>query len=410
MTPEEVKSYLRERKITVEGSECPRPVRTFAEACLPDYLIKELEGHGFTGPTPIQAQGWPAVMSGRDVIGIADTGSGKTLAFLIPAIVHINAQPLIEPGDGPIVLILTPTRELAMQIQEEAIKFSSACRIRTACVYGGTTRAQQAAMLREGVDIVVATPGRLVDMLETRKTNLRRVTYFVLDEADRMLDMGFEPVIRKVAELVRPDRQTLFWTATWPQQIQDVAQEFVRNPVKIVVGNVEVHAAASVQQCIRVCKEGEKEALLRELLEEIAVDGAKIIIFTETKRSADALTKNLRVEGWPAFALHGDKLQEEREWVLSEFRSGRTPILVATDIAARGLDVKDVRYVVNYTIPQTPETYVHRIGRTGRTGSGSVGKAYSFFTPEDFAAAGWLANLLKSSNQPVNPQLLPFVK
>lgn len=410
MTPDEVKDYLRKNKITVEGSECPRPVRTFAEACLPDYLIKELEAQGFTGPTPIQSQGWPAVMSGRDVIGIADTGSGKTLAFLVPAIVHINAQPLIEPGDGPIVLILTPTRELAMQIQEEAIKIAAACRIRTACVYGGTTRAQQAALLRDGADIVVATPGRLVDMLENRTTNLRRVTYFVLDEADRMLDMGFEQVIHKVAELVRPDRQTLFWTATWPVAIQEAAQEFVRNPVKIVVGNEEVHAAATVQQSVRVCKEAEKMGLLKELLEEISVDGARIIVFAETKRSVDALTKDLRVDGWPAFALHGDKLQEEREWVLSEFRSGRTPILVATDIAARGLDVKDVRYVVNYTIPQTPETYVHRIGRTGRTGSDVAGKAYSFFTPEDFAAAGWLVNLLKSSNQPVNPQLIPFIK
>merc|ERR1712225_159282 len=191
------------------------------------YVMSEVKAQGFPAPTAIQSQGWPMALSGRDVVGIAETGSGKTLTYCLPAIAHINAQPLLSPGDGPIVLVLAPTRELAVQIQEECTKFGASSRIRNTCVYGGVPKGGQARDLRRGCEIVIATPGRLIDMLESGKTNLRRVTYLVLDEADRMLDMGFEPQIRKIVSQIRPDKQTSMYTATWPKEVESIAKDFL---------------------------------------------------------------------------------------------------------------------------------------------------------------------------------------
>merc|ERR1712003_551064 len=209
----------------VEGHDIPKPVRTFEEASFPEYVLEEVSRAGFKEPTPIQVQGWPIALSGRDMVGTAETGSGKTLAFLLPAVVHINAQPYLSKGDGPIVLALAPTRELAIQIQEEANRFGSSSKIKNTVVYGGVPRRTQQQDLRDGVEIVIATPGRLIDFLDAGDTNLKRLTYLVLDEADRMLDMGFEPQVRKITSQVRPDRQTLMWSATWPPQIQDLAKD-----------------------------------------------------------------------------------------------------------------------------------------------------------------------------------------
>ncbi len=211
----------------------PKPVSTFEEASFPEYVLAEVTRAGFSEPTPIQAQGWPMALLGRDLVGLAETGSGKTLAYLLPAVVHINAQPHLAPGDGPIVLCLAPTRELAVQIQAECAKFGTTSRIKSTCVYGGAPKGPQAGDLRRGVEIVIATPGRLIDMLESRITNLRRVTYLVLDEADRMLDMGFEPQIRKIVAQIRPDRQTLLWSATWPKEIQALGRDFLHDPYQV---------------------------------------------------------------------------------------------------------------------------------------------------------------------------------
>ncbi|KAJ2286285.1 ATP-dependent RNA helicase dbp2, partial [Coemansia sp. RSA 2706] len=214
---QEVDDYRRQHEMTVTGDSIPKPITSFSEATFPSSVMTEIAKLGFESPTPIQSQGWPMALSGRDMVGIASTGSGKTLAYTLPGIVHINAQPLLQPGDGPIVLILAPTRELAVQIQTECNKYGANSRIRNTCVYGGTSRGPQARDLRRGVEICIATPGRLIDMLQSGATNLRRVTYLVLDEADRMLDMGFEPQIRKIVDQIRPDRQTLMWSATWPK-------------------------------------------------------------------------------------------------------------------------------------------------------------------------------------------------
>jgi ATP-dependent RNA helicase DDX5/DBP2 len=252
--------------------------------------------------------------------------------------VHINAQPFLEPGDGPIVLVLAPTRELAIQIQQEATKFGHTSRIKNTCLYGGVPRGPQMRDLQRGVEIVIATPGRLIDMLESGKTNLRRVTYLVLDEADRMLDMGFEPQIRKIVDQIRPDRQTLMWSATWPKEVQALARDYLKEYIQVNIGSLEISASHNVTQNVEIVQESDKRSKLLKNLEKIMEEKEnKTLIFTGTKRAADEITRFLRQDGWPALAIHGDKGQSERDWVLKEFRSGKAPVMVATDVAARGL-------------------------------------------------------------------------
>ncbi|GKD22916.1 DEAD-box ATP-dependent RNA helicase 20, partial [Tanacetum coccineum] len=260
----------------------------------------------------------------------------KTLSYLLPALVHVAAQPPLGHGDGPVVLVLAPTRELAVQIQQEAGKFGAHSRIRSTCIYGGAPKGPQIRDLQRGVEIVICTPGRLIDMLEARHTNLRRVTYLVLDEADRMLDMGFEPQIRKIISQIRPDRQTLYWSATWPKDVESLARQFLHNPYKVIIGSPVLKANQSINQVIEVVTDAEKYTRLIRLLKEM-MDGSRILIFVETKKGCDQVTRQLRMDGWPALSIHGDKRQDERDWVLAEFKSGRSLIMTATDVAARGL-------------------------------------------------------------------------
>lgn len=334
----EVSEFRKKHNMTVKGTDIPKPVETFDEAGFPNYVLKEIKQQGFPNPTSIQSQGWPMALSGRDVIGIAATGSGKTLSYCLPAIVHINAQPLLAPGDGPICLVLAPTRELAVQIQQECSKFGKSSRIKNTCVYGGVPRGQQIRDLARGVEICIATPGRLIDMLESGKTNLRRVTYLVLDEADRMLDMGFEPQIRKIVDQIRPDRQTLMWSATWPKEVQRLAYDYLKDYIQVNVGSLELSASHNITQIVEVVTDYEKRDRMIKHLEKAMEDKeSKILIFVGTKRVADDITKYLRQDGWPALAIHGDKQQNERDWVLNEFRTGKSPIMVATDVASRGI-------------------------------------------------------------------------
>lgn len=348
--PEEVEEYRRKKDIHVKGDGVPKPVTTFEEASFPEYVLAEVRRANFAEPTPIQAQGWPMALLGRDLIGLAETGSGKTLSYLLPAVVHINAQPFLKPGDGPIVLVLAPTRELAVQIQNECHKFGSSSRIKSTCVYGGASKGPQAGDLRRGVEIVIATPGRLIDFLESRTTNLRRVTYLVLDEADRMLDMGFEPQIRKIIGQIRPDRQTLLWSATWPKEIQSLAREFLNDPYQVLIGSPDLKANHRITQHFDFAADHEKYSKLIQILEK-EMDGRRILIFCHTKRGCDDITRQLRMDGWPALSIHGDKSQKERDWVLQEFRTGKHPIMIATDVAARGLGKLDTE------IPLTACTY-----------------------------------------------------
>jgi len=406
---EEIREFREKNEMKVFGTNVPRPVTTFDEAGFPGYVLSEINQLGFKTPTPIQAQGWPMALSGRDLVGIAETGSGKTMAYVLPAIVHINAQPLLEPGDGPIVLILAPTRELALQIQEECKKFGKSSRIRSTCVYGGVPKGQQIRELSSGVEIVIATPGRLIDMLKQNKTNLRRVTYLVLDEADRMLDMGFEPQLRQIVDQIRPDRQTLMWSATWPKEVQQLGRDYLHDYIQVNIGSLNLSANHNVKQIIEICTEEEKRTKLIDDLTHIMENGEnKTLIFTQTKRTADEITRYLRKDGWPALAIHGDKSQSERDWVMREFRTGSHPIMIATDIAARGLDVKDIKYVINYDFPTNIEDYVHRIGRTGR--AKTTGTSYTYFTFDNHKSSKALIKILEEANQEIPPKLLEFAR
>lgn len=258
-SPYEVEQYRRSKEITVDGRDVPHPIQHFHEANFPDYVMQGIENQGYDSPTAIQAQGWPIAMSGKDMVGIAQTGSGKTLAYILPAIVHINNQHPISRGDGPIALVLAPTRELAQQIQQVANEFGSSSYVRNTCIFGGAPKGPQARDLERGVEIVIATPGRLIDFLEKGTTNLQRCTYLVLDEADRMLDMGFEPQIRKIIEQIRPDRQTLMWSATWPKEVRKLASDFLNDYVQINIGSLQLSANHNILQIVDVCQEHEKE-------------------------------------------------------------------------------------------------------------------------------------------------------
>lgn len=282
---DDVQMYRATKEITVSGNNIPRPNQMFDEGNFPDHIMTTIQEQGWVEPTGIQAQGWPIALSGRDMVGIAQTGSGKTLAYMLPAAVHIVHQQRLNRGDGPIALILAPTRELAQQIQSVAQAYSARGCIRNTCLFGGSPKGPQARDLERGVEIVIATPGRLIDFLERGTTNLRRCTYLVLDEADRMLDMGFEPQIRKIIEQIRPDRQVLMWSATWPKEIQALAEDFLTDYVKVNIGSLNLSANNNIKQIIELCEEHEKENKLSALLKEIASEkDNKVIVFVETKK------------------------------------------------------------------------------------------------------------------------------
>ncbi|CAK9811810.1 Probable ATP-dependent RNA helicase DDX5 [Anthophora quadrimaculata] len=401
---EEVCQFRENAEITIKGDNIPNPIQYFEEGNFPQYVLDEIRKQGYSQPTAIQAQGWPIALSGKDLVAIAQTGSGKTLGYVLPAIVHILHQPRLGNGDGPVALILAPTRELAQQIQEVANCFGDSAGVRNTCIFGGAPKGPQAHDLERGVEICIATPGRLIDFLERGTTNLRRCTYLVLDEADRMLDMGFEPQIRKIIEQIRPDRQVLMWSATWPKEVRALAEDFLTDYMHLNIGSLTLSANHNIIQIVDVCQEFEKDVKLYRLLQEIGNEKEnKTIIFVETKRKVDDITRNIRRDGWQALSIHGDKNQQERDHVLQEFKSGRAPILVATDVAARGLDVDDVKYVINFDYPSSSEDYIHRIGRTGRRRQ--TGTAYAFFTSHNMKHAGDLIEVLREAGQNINPRL-----
>lgn len=340
-------------------------------------------------------------LEGRDVVAVAKTGSGKTLGYLIPGFLHLQEHRK-NPRLGPTVLVLAPTRELATQIQDEALKFGRSSNLSSTCVYGGAPKGPQLRDLERGVDIVIATPGRMNDFLEAKKISLRQVTYLVLDEADRMLDMGFEPQIRKIVAQIPPRHQTLMFTATWPKEVRRIAHDLLTSPVQVNIGNTdELAANKAITQIVEMITGYEKQRRLEEILRSMD-PGSKTIVFCSTKRMCDQLARTLD-RGFGAAAIHGDKSQQDRDFVLQSFRDGRSPILVATDVAARGLDVKDIKCVVNFDFPSGVEDYVHRIGRTGR--AGATGTAYTFFGQQDAKYARELIKVLEGANQQVPQQL-----
>eukprot|EP00850_Spirogloea_muscicola_P003264 SM000013S26433 [mRNA] locus=s13:288468:293676:- [translate_table: standard] len=366
----------------------PPAIESFDDMGLHLNILKDITYHSYTTPTPIQAQAMPVALSNRDLLGCAETGSGKTAAFSIPMIQHCLQQSRLRRGDGPLALVLAPTRELAQQIEKEVKAFSrSSDAFKTSIIVGGTHIGDQRSELRSGVEVVVATPGRLIDHLQQGNTNLARISYIVLDEADRMLDMGFEPQIKEIMRNLPKKHQTLLFSATMPEEIEILAQEYLNQPVRVKVGRVS-SPTANVSQVLEKCTDKDKIDRLLQLLVEDSAMAEKnsqsqplTIVFVERKIRCDEITDALLEQGLHAAALHGGRSQGEREAALRDFRKGIVNILVATDVASRGLDVTGVAHVINLDLPKALEDYVHRIGRTGR--AGASGRATSLHTERD---------------------------
>lgn len=391
--------------IKVRGLDVPKPVQKWAQCGLGVQTLDVIQRLGYETPTSIQSQAIPAIMSGRDVIGVAKTGSGKTIAFLLPMFRHIKDQRALDTLDGPVGLVLSPTRELATQIHRECKPFLKALNLRAVCAYGGAPIKDQIADLKRGAEIVVCTPGRMIDLLAAnsgRVTNLRRVTYVVLDEADRMFDMGFEPQVMKILGNVRPDRQTVLFSATFPRQMEALARKTLAKPIEIVVGGRSV-VAPEITQIVEVRSEDQKFFRLLELLGNLYADEKneddRALIFVERQEMADGLLRDLMKKGYPCMSIHGGKDQLDRDSTIDDFKHGVVPILIATSVAARGLDVKQLTLVVNYDAPNHLEDYVHRAGRTGR--AGNKGTAVTFLTEDQERYSVDIAKALKQSGQPV---------
>ncbi|KAL4395438.1 hypothetical protein AHAS_Ahas02G0252000 [Arachis hypogaea] len=398
--------------VETSGENVPPPVNTFAEIDLGETLNQNIKRCKYVKPTPVQRYAIPISLAGRDLMACAQTGSGKTAAFCFPIISGIMREPFVQrPRVGrtayPLALILSPTRELSCQIHDEAKKFSYQTGVKVVVAYGGAPINQQLRELERGVDILVATPGRLVDLLERARVSLQMIRYLALDEADRMLDMGFEPQIRKIVEQMDMPppgmRQTLLFSATFPKEIQRLASDFLSSYVFLAVGRVG-SSTDLIAQRVEYVLESDKRSHLMDLLHaqrETGIDGKQglTLVFVETKKGADALEHCLCVNGFPATSIHGDRTQQERELALRSFKSGNTPILVATDVAARGLDIPRVAHVVNFDLPNDIDDYVHRIGRTGR--AGKMGLATAFFNESNLSLAKPLADLMQEANQEV---------
>lgn len=395
--------------VEANGDDVPEAITSFTSPPLDSLLVENIELSRFVKPTPVQKFSVPIVTKGRDLMACAQTGSGKTGGFLFPVLSECYmAGPAPVPESSgfsygcvyPTILIMAPTRELVSQIFDEAKKFTYRSWVRPAVAYGGVDIGQQMRTLQRGCDLLVAAPGRLTDLLERGRISLRNIKYLVLDEADRMLDMGFEPQIRHIVqECDMPDvqdRQTLMFSATFPRNIQMLARDFLKEYIFLSVGRVG-STSANITQKILLVEDDEKRSVILDLLS--AADNSLAIVFTETKRMADFLADFLYDQGFPATAIHGNRTQYEREKALQAFKSGQAPILVATAVAARGLDIPNVQHVINFDLPSDIDDYVHRIGRTGR--AGNVGIATSFFNRNNKNIAKDMISLLTEANQEV---------
>eukprot|EP00126_Sphaerothecum_destruens_P008810 Sdes_comp20349_c0_seq1m14120 len=395
MTERDWRIFKEDFNIATRGGNIPHPLRNWKEANLPSIIMKTLHSLGYKDPSPIQRQAIPIGLQNRDIIGVAETGSGKTAAFVIPMLVwiHFNNTRTMEVDDGdegPFAIVLAPTRELAQQIERETIKFAVHLGIRTVSVVGGLSREDQGMRLRQGCDIVIATPGRLKDVLESRYLVLNRCTYIVLDEADRMIEMNFEQDVKDILDFMpvsnmKPEhedviqditkgvdkkyRQTVMFTATMPPAVERIAKTYLRRPATVYIGNVG-KVTDNVEQIVYMVSDNEKRNKLGSII--ASIEAFPVIIFVNHKKSTEFISRSLDKEGYRTVTLHGGKSQEQRESSLNQLKAGEKDILVATDVAGRGIDIKNVSHVINYDMAKNIEDYTHRIGRTGRAGKRGV--------------------------------------
>ncbi|KAI3867198.1 hypothetical protein MKX03_029245 [Papaver bracteatum] len=424
MTERDWRIFREDFNISYKGSKVPNPMRNWRESkMLSTELLKAVERVGYKTPTPIQKAAIPLGLQQRDVIGIAQTGSGKTAAFVLPMLAYISRLPPMTDANaeqGPYAVVLAPTRELAQQIENETVKFAHYLGIRVVSIVGKKSILEQAEEVRKGCEVIIATPGRLGDCLESRYVALQQCNYVVLDEADRMIDMNFESQVMKILDAMpssnlKPDnedeeldakrtyRTTYMFSATMSSAVERLAKKYLRNPVVVTIGTAG-EANELITQNVTMMKESEKFPKLQKLLNELGEKTA--IVFTNARKSADTVSKNLDKSGYRVTVLHGDLSQDQRERNLQGFRNKRFNVLVATDVAARGIDVSDVAHVINYDMPGTIEMYTHRIGRTGR--AGNTGIATTFLTSHDTDIFDKLRQALIQSNSRVPPELARF--
>ncbi|KAH8306702.1 hypothetical protein KR044_007184, partial [Drosophila immigrans] len=384
--------------VKVTGENVPASIKSFDKAGLREILMENVTKAGYKIPTPIQKVSIPVIVGKRDLMACAQTGSGKTAAFLLPILTNILDEPSDLEIGKPLAVIVSPTRELAIQIFNEARKFAYSTYLKISLVYGGTSVKHQNESINKGCHLLIATPGRLLDFVERTFIMFDNIRYVVLDEADRMLDMGFSESMRKIMrhQTMRPEHQTLMFSATFPEEIQRLAGEFLKDYIFVTIGIVG-GACSDVKQDIFEVNKFSKRSKLMEILREGA-EGT--IVFVETKRGADFLASFFSETEFPTTSIHGDRLQSQREQALRDFKNGTMKVLIATSVASRGLDIKNVKHVINYDMPTNIDDYVHRIGRTGRVGNS--GRATSFFDPDqDRPIAGDLIKILKGSGQAV---------
>ena len=350
----------------------------FSELALNEPILRAVEESGFTDPTPIQTEAIPAILSGRDILGCARTGTGKTAAFALPLIQRLEDSWTTAREIRVRSLILSPTRELAIQLFKNISTFAQHTELTSTLVHGGVGFDEQIETLRAGIDILVATPGRMLDLIDRKALKLDQIEIFVVDEADRMLDMGFAPDIRKIAKMLPQSRQALFFSATMPQDALKLAGSFLRKPKHISVDPVSA-AAENIEKSLYYVEKNDKFALLEWVLKQLEYE--RVLVFCRTRRGADQLTERMQKAELPVAVLHGDKAQSHRQAILEEFRVGETPVLIATDLAARGIDIENISHIINFDLPNEAETFVHRIGRTAR--AGASGSALSFCDPTE---------------------------
>ncbi|UKJ89557.2 DEAD-box family helicase [Theileria orientalis] len=426
MTDRDWRIFREDFDIYIKGGRVPPPIRTWAESPLPWELLESIKKAGYTKPTPIQMQAIPIALEMRDLIGIAVTGSGKTAAFVLPMLTYVKMLPPLDDEtsmDGPYALVMAPSRELALQIYDETNKFSTYCTCRSVAVVGGRSAEAQAFELRKGCEIIIGTPGRIKDCLDRAYTVLSQCNYVVLDEADRMIDMGFEDVVNEILDCIpttnlkdddeskaleqelstkaghRRYRITQMFSATMPAAVEKLTKKYLRAPAFISIGDVGA-GKSSITQKLEFVAESKKRQKLEEVLEKLE---PPIIVFVNLKKVTDVIAKNISKIGYRAVSLHGGKNQESREDALNKFKSGHYDILVATDVAGRGLDVEGVKAVINYDMPKDIQSYTHRIGRTGR--AGLKGLSVSFVTEADTAIFYDLKQLLVSTDNVVPQEL-----
>ncbi|XWS22282.1 hypothetical protein CRYUN_Cryun29cG0021000 [Craigia yunnanensis] len=420
MTERDWRIFREDFNMSYKGSKIPRPMRSWSESKLSSELLKAVERVGYKKPSPIQMAAIPLGLQQRDVIGIAETGSGKTAAFVLPMLSYISRLPPMSEeneAEGPYAVVMAPTRELAQQIEDETMKFAHYLGIKVVSIVGGQSIEEQGFRIRQGCEVVIATPGRLLDCLERRYAVLNQCNYVVLDEADRMIDMGFEPQVVGVLDAMpssnlKPEnedeeldekriyRTTYMFSATMPPTVERLARKYLRNPIVVTIGTAG-KTTDLISQHVMMMKNSEKFSRLQKLLDDLGDKTA--IVFVNTKKNADTISKNLDKAGYKVTTLHGGRSQEQREISLEGFRAKRFNVLVATDVAGRGIDIPDVAHVINYDMPSNIEMYTHRIGRTGR--AGKTGVATTFLTLHDTDVFFDLKQMLVQSGSPVPPEL-----